>query len=299
MWFFLSPRPAGFLTYVVLGPPHSRHSKWPSRSLPPPKAATSPASGSGSGFQFTLIDYPSDPPEVPTCGTSSAPLVNLLAWHAKIYATKREFASVISSQTSAILAAQSATTQLEVAEALEVVAGSRVTEASLRCKSAWRNYIKLYGLATLADFPLVPLRGRGKGKGADKGKGKVKRALRLLPRPVLGSLGLMSRVTTKKRWYRKSLLAKRKCSEVRRIRWTFLEYAVIYILLFVMYFCNTDSFLLLHCAHFLYFSSGREPGSVSGLSVPLSSSLLRNGCPQPSVCGFGAFLYACFSHVGF
>jgi hypothetical protein len=126
-----------------------------------------------------------DPPEVPTCGTSSAPLVDLLAWHAKIYATKCEFASVLSVQTSAILAAQSATTQLEVAEALEAVAGSRVTEAGLRCESAWRNYTKLYSLATLADLPLVSGRGRGKSKGVDKGKGKGK--ARALPPIATGS----------------------------------------------------------------------------------------------------------------
>jgi hypothetical protein len=50
MWLFLSFHPAGFLTYVILGPPRSRHSKWPSHLLPPPKAAASPVSGSGSGF---------------------------------------------------------------------------------------------------------------------------------------------------------------------------------------------------------------------------------------------------------
>jgi hypothetical protein len=103
------------------------------------------------------------------------PLVDLLAWHAEIYAAKREFVSAISSQNSAILAARSTTTQLASAEALEVVAESRVTEAGLCRESAWQSYIKLYGLATSSDLPLPVLgRGRSKGKGASKGKGKGK-----------------------------------------------------------------------------------------------------------------------------
>jgi hypothetical protein len=116
--------------------------------------------------------FPQDPPDVPAVGSASAPLVDLLAWHAEIHAAQHEQSAALAEQEAIAVVRMSANAQLRFAEHQESLVSSRVATAGFRVEAAWQRYIMLYGVASHKHPPeLFP--GRRKGPGRDKGKGRA------------------------------------------------------------------------------------------------------------------------------
>ena len=101
---------------------------------PPPTVSIAPLTLPSAG------KYLDDPPAMPLRGTANASLSNLLAWHTKIGAAKRE----------------------------RDVASARLAAANRRHQAAWDSFVKLYS-DVLSDRCPVPVSLKGKERAAAVG----------------------------------------------------------------------------------------------------------------------------------
>ena len=98
---------------------------------------------------------PVEPPPLPERGSASAPLDELIAWRAEIYAAARERTSAATNHRIARVALDSAISIYGGAKVDEQVAVHRIEVAERRYKLAWTRYHSLLGARPSFCFPVL------------------------------------------------------------------------------------------------------------------------------------------------
>jgi regulator of protease activity HflC (stomatin/prohibitin superfamily) len=102
----------------------------------------------GAALPSSIGKYPAKPPALPLRGTTDAQLRNLQQWRVEITAARGEHSAALAARFATMAAKTAAKVALKSVTAQEVIASRCVEEADARFRTAWNNYINLYGHAS-------------------------------------------------------------------------------------------------------------------------------------------------------